>query len=124
MAKKEPNASLYTSTKIGKYEIKPWTLAKLELLLPVIQKVMSELKSKNITLEDAEKNIHEIIFTVLPEVKRILSITVNANEKEIASLDIGIIISMVLTIMQQNVEVLKNSLAPIKMIVNQITVGA
>jgi|GEM_PF-4906108 len=106
---------------IDKYEVRPWTLEKLEKLLPVLSTLAIKFKEAGITLESAEKKFMSAATLIIPQLKTIIGITVGVPEDEVSGLDLTLTVRLSLTIFKQNVLTLKNLLAPALQIMKEMT---
>ena len=119
--KKESNkTSLFSAKKIEGYTVKPWSLAMMEELSPCLERLIVVFKEKGIALDKVQDEIPKVIFTILPEVKTILSVTLKEDVEIVKEFDLGKVLALSLVIVSQNMEVLKNSFGPVSSLINQM----
>lgn len=112
---------LATPGKVGKYEVRPWTVKRFAGVYPVVRRLIEQLVAKGLTLENVEVfiagNLLDCLPEILPEVPPLLAATLDIPLEEAEDLDIGTATALVLTIFSQNLEPLKNfsSLVPAKL---------
>jgi hypothetical protein len=64
--------------------------------------------------------LDRVLFAVLPEAPRILEITLRISKEELEKISFEKVPAIVLTILQLNIEYLKNSLSPIQGMIKKI----
>lgn len=118
--KQKKEASLFSSKKIEGYTVKPWSLGTLEELGPWFERVAVIFKERGISLDQVESNPQTAIFSILPEIKTVLSITLGEDIEVVKEFDPGKVTALILVIISQNLNSLKNSFAQISTITRQL----
>jgi hypothetical protein len=117
----EMPALLATPGKVGKYEVRPWTVKRFAGVYPVVRRLIELLVAKGLTLENIEVfiagNLLDCLPEILPEVAPLLAVTLDIPLEEAGDLDIATATALVLVIFSQNLAPLKNfsSLVPGKL---------
>jgi hypothetical protein len=114
--------TLLDYVEVAGFKVKPWTIVQLAELSPYIEKIMNGLKERGITLEGLKTGVglDRVLFAVLPEAPRILEITLRISKEELEKISFEKVPAIVLTILQLNIEYLKNSLSPIQGMIKKI----
>jgi len=117
--------TLIDEQDIGGYKVRPWGIVQLAKLSPVFERVTGKLKSEGITFKDLTDKegmkLDSLIFILLPEVPSIFSITLNLTEEEVGKIPPQLTIAMLMTMLMQNMETLKNSFGLISVMIKQMT---
>jgi len=116
----ESNKKLFTVVNINGFEIRPWTLEQVELLLPQFSKIKLFIDNEKITFDNFIKRAWDFSTMLLPEISSILSITLNEDENKIKKFEMGTIIEILLVILTQNMAYLKNLLGPMTEILKNL----
>ena len=111
--------ALLSTVKVGNVEVKPFSLLQAEELLPEIQAIIAELKAEKITLKNLEKNIVKATQIVLPRVKTVLGDMLCMEIHEVESMPLVQVASIVLVVIRQNSDVLKNLIPLTQEILNR-----
>jgi len=98
--------------KYENYEIKPWTLEKLEELSPVFEKFFLSLRGNNIKV-DSIFTEPLLYLKLLPYLSKIISITIGEKEEVIKQFTLDKSMTITAIIFKQNIGYLKNLLSPI-----------
>ena len=117
----ESKNTLFPETEVEGYKVKPWSLGTVEELTPVLERITIVLIKKGITLENAKEEIPKVTFSILPEVSAILSITLKEDITKVKELPLNSVITLLLTIITQNISYLKNSYSPMKSLIENLT---
>lgn len=118
-----------TAEEIGGVKIKPWGFDEAEAILPVLEKILVDLKARKISLRDfihTEKstdsegkertsveviNFDQLYFCATRYLRDILKISLHITDKEISNLSPDVSMLIFARIIMQNIGYLKNSLA-------------
>jgi hypothetical protein len=112
MAEKEKKSEinkLFPTAKGIDYEIKPWSLGNLADLSNVLGSLILKVREEEIKIDDLDKKIPEMITWVLPYAPEIIAKTLNLDLKEVRDFPIDKATQIIITIISQNLEHLKNS---------------
>ena len=121
MAEKKPKDKvLFSDIEIEGYKIKPWSLGKMEELSPCFERIGMEFIKRGLKIANVEKEIPQIIFTILPQVSIIISITLNEDIEKVKEFDIGKATTIIIAIARLNMEFLKNVSSPVMGAISQI----
>lgn len=116
---------LFTSQEVAGCTIRPWTLGQIVKLFPAFEYIAGEFKARGIAPKDILSTIQAEPFKVLspclPQISSILSITTGKSIEEMEALQIGDVLQLLIVIIQQNIEYLKNAFGPISTVVAQLT---
>lgn len=114
-AKKEKSASeiLFPEKVIEGYTIKPWSWGDMEDVSPILEELVYKLMKKGINLDNLVKELPKVLVNIIPEITELLSTVLKVDKEEIRKLNPETVLTMVLTIIAQNMSYLKNSLGPI-----------
>ncbi len=109
MAEKNEMRILFPEEEVEGVKLRPWGLGQSVDLAPTIEKVVGEIQSRGIGLNQIEEKIDQLIFAIFPHVVEIIRVTTGLDEKEIRSWPMikGTLIFLV--IVNQNLVHLKNS---------------
>jgi len=117
---------LFPEKQVAGYTVRPWTLGQIEQLAECFERVAYKCIEKGITSapKNLEVELPKIIGAVLPEISTVLSVTIDGlSVKDAKKFDLGTATLLILTIVHQNMEYLKNSLGPLKAMLKRLTVG-
>ena len=113
--KKSDEQILFADTTIGKFEAKPWTIAKMRKVNPCLQGVIQQLEERRISLsaDNIADNILHVYFAAFDEIINILYITFEKDQDagELEELNIADVIKMIFVVYKQNEEAIKNVLS-------------
>lgn len=111
---------LFDSASVFGFTVRPWTLSKCEAMSPIIAEIVASLKAKKLKFEDFFArngedieviNIDQIVFTCIPYLSRVFSITLDKDRKEFENLSQEVMVKLAAVIVQQNMDFLKNLFA-------------
>lgn len=95
------------------FKVRPWGITALAKLSPHLEKVITELRSRGVTLKGVkEGDIGGVIFSVLPSCPDILAITLEIPLEEVGKLSAERSMKVLLAIATTNMDYLKNWLGP------------
>jgi len=114
---------LFPEKKVYGYTIKPWTLGMIEELVPSLERIAIELIKRRITTKNYKEQGLQIIPAVIPELSEIISKTLGIPIKEVKEFQLDEVTVIVLTIAEQNMKYLKNSLSPITKLMTTMMSG-
>lgn len=97
--------------KFKEYEIHPWSLKKLKLLRPYIDKIIPELKKEKITVENVNDKIIPLCYALMDTIADIIAISLDIPLEDAEKFNIGEAAQIVLKIIMQNMTYLKNYLS-------------
>lgn len=100
---------LFPEEEIEGVKVRPWSLGQSVSLAPTFEKVIAEIKARGIEIDKLEEQIDQLVFAIFPHIIRIIHVTTGIEEKEIECWPISKGTAVVLTIMAQNMNHLKNS---------------
>jgi len=114
--KKSEEEILFPEAKVGDIIVKPWSFGKLFDLSVLLEHVLDKMEEKKINLDFGSgvvpySTIARLFTIASPEVLKIISITLNRDEKEIRDLNMANGIRIAMIIYQQNAEIIKNELS-------------
>jgi hypothetical protein len=99
--------------QVGAYTVRPWTIGKLAKLSPAIERLTAEFGRRGIKgFAEFEKNFQQIIFSVLPELPNIFSVTLDIDLEKAEAIAMDESAALAIAIVRQNLLYLKNSLSP------------
>jgi len=108
---------LFPEVTIGDLVIKPWTFGKLFEISALLEEVLDKMDAKSIKLEDiapegfmSYTTVARLFTIASPEVLKIVALTTEKTEEEIKELSMQDGIKAVVTIYNQNKEIIKNAL--------------
>jgi hypothetical protein len=115
---------LFEDREIAGYTVRPWTLGQLVKLAPVFERVAVNFAARGLSLSAIgtalETSPMNVLTPLLPEIATVLSITLGKPIEEMEGLRADTVISVILVIVKQNVEYLKNSLGPVSDLLRQV----
>jgi len=117
---------LFPEKQVAGYTVKPWTLGQIEELSACFERVAFKCVDKgvSISLDKLEAELPKIIGSALPEISTVLSVTIDGLSVEDAKkFDLETATLLILTVVHQNMEYLKNSLGPINIMIKQLIAG-
>lgn len=99
------------------YRVRPWTLKQLIQVMPILDRMVGELKEKNISLDSLERLIEEhgvlvlkdLLQAALPALPDFLAISLRKEKGEMEELDLGQAMQIGVKILALNVDHLKNA---------------
>jgi len=112
---------LFPEVDVEGYRIRPWSFGQFAKLMPVFRSIMIDVKKAGLILgdiegkteQDVEKDavemVPEIMELAAPYAPVIIAITLGVSENEVESWDMVKGTTILLTIITQNVDYLKNS---------------
>jgi len=119
MKKKSEEEILFPEVKIAGKTIKPWSFGALFDLSESLEIVLDKVENKGIDKEFEDSGILTYtsmgrLFTIAnQEVLKIIAYTINEDTEEVKKLNMSDGVKIALTIFHQNVETIKNALAPL-----------
>ena len=120
MKKKSEEEILFPEVKIAGKTIKPWSFGALFDLSESLEIVLDKIEDRDIDkeFEDsggilAYSTIARIFTIANREVLKIIAYTLEEDEAEVKKLSMSDGVKIALTIFHQNVETIKNALAPL-----------
>lgn len=112
--------TLFPEIEVQGYTIKPWTLGDLADMAMSIGQIIMSMRNYGITLEDIEKSIPELITIIFPYAPDIIAKTLKIDMGEARGLDPVKATEILLTILTQNIEHIKNSFGLVGFLRDQI----
>src|SRR3989304_6514278 len=109
---------LFPEIEVEGYKVRPWSLGQVVDLTPTFEMLAIEFKRRKISLESLEKieksksmegMIGELVFAFLPQVVRLLSISLREEEKIVREFPINKSGSLIVAVVSQNLSNIKNS---------------
>jgi hypothetical protein len=124
---KNDSIILYPKQRINKYVVEPWGLFEISQIAPIILSISEKAKANgmNLTVDNCAKNIAAGLHFIYDDVIKIVAITVGDTEeniKKISPRSDGII--LILSILYQNIEYLKDFFGLLPMVVKTIQSAA
>jgi len=113
--------TLFPEQVIEGYKVRPWSLGTMEELAPCLERITITLLEKGVTLDNLEKEISKVVFSILPEVSTVLSVTLKEKVEGMKELPLSSVIALLLVIVTQNISYLKNSLSPMQSLIKEMT---
>ena len=124
MSDKQDNLqTMIDEQRVGEYEIKPWSLAKIQQLLPVLRVAVETFKEHDVKLEaiDTPEGVLDLITLIMPILPSILSITIGITEEEALEMQADLVSVTLLVIIKQNLSYLKNLMGPLLETIRSLT---
>lgn len=118
--KKKKEKILFTDIKVEGYTVKPFSLGVTNQLAPSLEVIGTKLLEKGVTINNLDTEIPKVIFTILPELPAVFNVLLDEKIEVINEFHISKVLSITLVIMTQNLEYLKNSLGPLKQIIQAL----
>ncbi len=116
MNKRNEVSTLIDEQEVAGYKVRPLSLDALEKLSPEIKRISNAVKAQGLSLESFEKNpiesIGKLFETVLPDMKKVIAISIEKEEKEIGKLPIDKAVQLALAVLTLNMSILKNLFGP------------
>jgi hypothetical protein len=112
--------SQITEKTIAGYVVKPWTLGTFEKLAPSIESIIATLSKKGVTFDNMERELPKFVLTILPEVSQLLGVTLDKSVEETKALEMDVVISLLLTVINQNVKSIINAFSPLRVLVTDV----
>ncbi len=102
---------LFPEIEVEGVKVRPWSLGQLIDLAPIFESIAIDLKKRNVKVEHlgTDEKINELILSFLPYVAKIISVTIKEDEKVVREWSLKKATAIILTIMTQNLEQIKNS---------------
>uniref|UniRef100_A0A6M3KG28 Tail assembly chaperone n=1 Tax=viral metagenome TaxID=1070528 RepID=A0A6M3KG28_9ZZZZ len=115
--KKTDEEILFSERKIAGFTVKPWSFGTLFDISGLLDTIFDKIAQKEIVLEfDFDEGLTKELPKLLriasiaaPEVKAVLALTVNVDEKEIEELDMVKGMELLSAVFRQNFSILKNA---------------
>lgn len=111
---------LFPETEVQGYKTKPWSLGDLSDMAYEIGQIIMIVREKKITLDKIEESIPELITIILPFAPAIISKTLKIGLAEARDMEPLRATEILLTIITQNLEHLKNSFGLVGLIKDQM----
>jgi len=118
---KPEEAILFSEVKVGNIVVKPWTFGKLFELAEILDNAITKVEAAGIDIEKIFSGdtipytfIAKLFSMISDEVLKVIKISVDMEEKEIADLDMATGIKLAFTIFNQNKEVIKNAFTSLR----------
>jgi len=102
---------LFPSVMVNKYKVEPWGLVEIGQIVPIVSNIIATCKDKkiNVSLENIETDLISAIPLIINDIITICAITVGATPEEIKAISPRADnVHLIFTILNQNVEYLKN----------------
>lgn len=116
---------LFTSQEVAGCTIRPWTLGQIVKLFPAFEYLANEFKARGIAPKDILSTIQTEPFKVLApcisQITFVLAISTNKTTAEMEALQMDDVLKLLIVIVQQNIEYLKNAFGPVSAIAAQLT---
>ena len=122
MSEKTPEEILFPDVEVDGIIVKPWSFGMLFEISDSLEKVLDKMEEKGLTkLINSVMDTEFIsyidivkIFTIAgPQLRKIIALTLNKSEEEVAALDMKTGIQIVSVMFSLNSSTLKNALAPL-----------
>lgn len=118
--KKDEEQVMFPEVEVAGYKIKPWSFGTLFEISSSIEEIITKMKEREIPLPSFEEDFFGLnfekvvsIFTIAsPHVLDIIARTVGTDKEEIRDLSMTDGVSLALAIYSQNMEIIKNLIAP------------
>lgn len=115
MNEQKPDLSvLFPDIEVVGYKVRAWSLGKIERIAPHLERIIFEIKKRNLKIEELIKDPTELFFSLINDIAPIISITTGEKIEVIRELPVEDAVKLALTIAQQNVGYLKNVLIPLQ----------
>ncbi|MDD5348236.1 MAG: hypothetical protein PHT59_06465 [Candidatus Omnitrophica bacterium] len=105
------------------FKLAPWCIGNLAELAPDIERVMARLKERGVTMTTWREKLTDIIFQVLPEAPRFISVSTGKPIEEISKLPSEKAFRILSAIISLNLGYLKNWLGPAERAAQEIANG-
>lgn len=107
---------LFPGVEVEGYKVKPWRFGELADLSPMLGEIVQKVQAYGIkSLKDLSIRMVEVIPLILPYTPSIAAKTLGISEDEVRAWPINKATMILLTIMNQNLEYLKNCFGLAKM---------
>lgn len=108
--KDEPDSSVLFPVKVEGFEIKPWSFGQTIDLMPVWERVATRLQESGLKLNKlrTSEGVAKLVKAILPEAPAVLSVTLGVTEEEVRGWDLQKASVIVLTVVNLNLDHLKN----------------
>ena len=104
---------LFPDVVVGGVKLRPLTLAQINDLAPVIEKVVNAMIKKGITVENVKDRINDIMFAVIPYSSEILRTVLNADTEVVDKIEVGAAIDIFREVIIQNASYIRNCISPL-----------
>jgi hypothetical protein len=130
---------LLDGEKVGEFIVRPWTITKCATLSPVLERISEDFKKRKLSFRDfyASKKIEgsdktefeilnsdKLFFVIMPYTPEVLKISLGIDDETLEGINPEIAITIVLVILKQNIDFIKNWFALIVMAAKAIKMGA
>ena len=110
-------SSYLAEEQVNGFTVKPWTIRQLILVMPILDALVQELKTRGVTLDNLAElfegqglaAVKDIIQTVLPQFPEFLAITLRIDKEEAEEIDLGLGLQLAVKVLRMNVDHLKNA---------------
>jgi hypothetical protein len=108
----EMTALLAEPQRVGKYEVRAWTVKRFALVYPPLRRIIGQLAAQGLTWANLEGFIGgqllDCLPAILPEIPPFLAASLDIPLEEAEDLDVATAMALVLINFSQNLEPLKN----------------
>ena len=102
---------LFPVTTVNKYTVEPWGLVEIGGVAPIIMSIIATCKKNKISLsiENLETELIPVIPMIIDDIIKICAVTVGATVEDIRAMTPrSDTVTLLFTILNQNIEYLKN----------------
>ena len=124
MSDKQDNLkTMIDEQRVGEYKIKPWSLAQIQQLLPVLRVAIGTVKEHDVKLEtiDTPEGMLDAVALLMPFIPSIISISIGITEEEASEMQGDLATVTMLIIIKQNIAYLKNLSGPLIQMMKELT---
>lgn len=129
-AEKKPTDGeiLFPEVKVCGYTVRPWTFGDTAALGPEFRGMIRAIREEKVGFDDIEERFPEIVTLLLPFGPQVVAKTLHVPVAEVEKLSIGDATVLFLTIINQNMDYIKNSFGlglpgPLKRMMETLQVG-
>lgn len=120
MSEKTDEQILFPGVEVEGYKITPWKFGELIDLLPMISQIIKVIQAEQVkSLNDLSDRMGNLIPLILPFTPEIIAKTLDIDLNEIHSWPLHKATVILLTIINQNLDYLKNSFGLVKLMTTQ-----
>lgn len=119
---------LFPEVQVAGYTVRPWTFGDTVALAPEFRGMIKVIREEKIGFEDLEERFPEVVTLLLPFGSEIVRKTLKISNEEVGKLGPDKALLVLLTIINQNLDYLKNSFGlglptPLKKAMEALKVG-
>jgi len=109
--------------KVEGYDIKSWSLGQVTDLAPVFERIAIRAADRGVTMKTAMKSMGKVVPSVLPDAPLIIATTLGISLEEARDFELSKATVVILTIINLNIEYLKNVLGLVPETMKKLMTG-